>query len=162
MVDPLSAVAGAVTTYILPEALKKVGGKIGEAALEKSEAALIAARKTVLAKLQAAGTAGLLTRAEAQPTQANVQVLQAEIVSQMEADQRFAAQLQELVNQIQSQSPTLQVILDELRVEGKLEMGNVQQVNEGQGSTQQVIGRNWQVEGDAKIGDISQENRGGK
>lgn len=162
MVDPLSVVAGAVTTFILPKALEKVGEKIGEAALEKSGAAIKATRETVQAKLQAAGTAGLLARAEEKPTESNIQVLQAELASQMEEDQAFAARLQELVNQIQAQSPSLQVILDGLRTTGRVELGNVKQVSEGQGSAKQLMGRNWDIGGDVKIGDISQESRGGK
>lgn len=158
MVDPLSIVAGVVTVYILPEALKKIGGKIGEAALEKSGAAIKTTRETVLAKLQIAGTAGLLTRADTQPNEANMQMLQAELVSQMNTDQRFAAQLQKFINHIQSESPVLQVILDELKITGKLEIGNIQQISRNQSSAKQVMGRNWQVGGDVKIGDISQEN----
>lgn len=162
MVEPLSVVAGAVTTLILPKVLEKVGEKIGEAAWEKSGQAIQTARETVQSKLQAAGTSGLLARAEVNPSEANMQVLQAELVSQMEEDQHFAAQLQELVNQIQSQSPSVQVILDGLRITGKLEVGNIKQVSEGQSSAKQLIGRNWQVGGDAKVGDLTQENRGGK
>jgi len=33
MVEPLSLLAGAITTYIIPKALEKAGEKIGEAAL---------------------------------------------------------------------------------------------------------------------------------
>ncbi len=40
MVEPLSLLAGAITTYIVPKALEKVGEKIGEAALAKSGAAI--------------------------------------------------------------------------------------------------------------------------
>jgi len=162
MVEPLSVVAGAVTTLILPKVLEKVGEKIGETAWEKSGQVIQTAHETVQSKLQAAGTGGLLARAETNPTEANMQVLQAELVSQMEADQDFAAQLQELVNQIQSQSPAVQVILDRLGVRGKLEIGKITQVKEGKSSDKQLIGRNWQVGGDAKVGDITQENRGGK
>ncbi len=161
MVDPLSVIAGVVTKLILPKALEKVGEKLGEAALEKSGEAIQAARQTVQSKLQTTGTAGLLARAEANPTEANTQVLQAELVSQMAEDQKFAAQLQELVNQIQSQSPAVQVILDGLRVTGKLDVGNVKQVSEGH-FAKQLFGRNWQIGGDAKVGDITQENRGDK
>ena len=63
---------------------------------------------------------------------------------------------------MQSQSPTVQVILEELRVRGKVEIGNIKQVSEGQSNAQQTFGKNWLVGGDAKIGDITQENRGGK
>ena len=162
MVEPLSVVAGAVNTLIVPKVLEKIGEKIGEAVWEKSGQAIQTARETVQSKLQAAGTGGLLTRVETNPTEANMQVLQAELVSQMETDQEFAAQLQELVNQIQSQSPAVQVILDRLGVRGKLEVGKITQIKEGKSSDKQLIGRNWQVGGDAKVGDITQENRGGK
>jgi hypothetical protein len=155
-------VAGVVTTIILPKALEKVGEKFGETAWDKSGEVIQAVRQAVQGKLQSAGTVGLLARAEANPSEANTQVLQAEIVSQMESDQDFAVQLQAFVNQIQSQSPAVQVILDDLRVRGKLDIGNIKQVNEGQNFAQQSIGKNWLVGGDAKVGDITQENRGGK
>lgn len=162
MVDPISVVAGAVTTLILPKAVEKFGEKIGEAIWEKSGQVIQNAHQTVQTKLQVAGTAGLLTRAEANPTEANIQVLQAELISQMEQDQEFAARLQELVHQIQSQSPAVQVILDKLRIRGKLDVGNIKQIKEGQTSAKLLLGRDWQVGSDAKVGDITQENRGDK
>ncbi len=55
MIDPLSALATAVTTLILPKALEKVGEKLGEVALAKSEEAINATRQRVQEKLQAAG-----------------------------------------------------------------------------------------------------------
>lgn len=162
MVDPLSVVVGTVITVILPKVLDKVGDNIGEAVWEKSGEVIQATREFVQTKLQATGTAGLLARAEANPTEANVQVLEAELVSQMEEDREFAARLTELVNQIQSQSPAVQVILDQLRIRGKLDIGNITQIKEGQTSAKQLLGRDWQVGSDAKVGDITQENRGDK
>jgi hypothetical protein len=116
MFEPVSVVAGIVTTVILPKVLDTVSANIGEAVWEKSGEVIQTTREFVQTKLQATGTAGLLARAEGNPTQANVQVLEAELVSQMEEDREFAARLQELVNQIQSQSPAVQVILDKLRI----------------------------------------------
>lgn len=162
MFEPVSVVAGIVTTVILPKVLDTVGANIGEAVWEKSGEVIQTTREFVQTKLQATGTAGLLTRAEANPTEANVGVLEAELVSQMEEDREFAARLQELVNQIQSQSPAVQVILDKLRITGKLDLGNITQIKEGQTSAKQLLGRDWQVGSDAKVGDITQENRGDK
>ena len=162
MVDPLSMVAGVVTKIILSKALEKVGEKVGETGWDKTGEAIQAVCQAVQGKLQSAGTGGLLTRAEANSNEANTQVLQAEIITQMQEDQDFATKLQELVQQMQSQSPTVQVILEELRVRGKVEIGNIKQVSEGQSNAQQTFGKNWLVGGDAKIGDITQENRGGK
>lgn len=164
MFDPLSVsvVAGIVTTVILPQVLDTVGKNIGEAVWEKSGEVIQTTREFVQTKLQSTGTGGLLARAEANPTEANVQVLEAELVSQMEEDREFAARLQELVNQIQYQSPAVQVILDKLRIRGKLDIGNITQIKEGQTSAKQLLGRDWQVGSDAKVGDITQENRGDK
>jgi len=160
MIDPVSVVAGVVTTVLLPKALEKIGEKIGETAWDKSAEAIESVRETVQAKLQTTGTAGLLTRAEANPTEANTQILQAEIVTQMQEDQDFATKLQELVKQMQSQSATVQVILEELRVRGKVEIGNIKQISEGRSNAQQTFGKNWQVGGDVTVRDITQENRG--
>jgi hypothetical protein len=162
MIDPLSMVAGVVTTIILPKALEKLGEKVGETAWDKSGEAIQSVRETVQAKLQAAGTAGLLTRAEANPTEANTQVLQAEIVTHLKEDQDFATKLQECVKQMQSRSSTIQFILEELRVRGKLEIGNIKVVIEGQNNAHLIVAKNWHVGGDAKVGDISVENRSSK
>jgi hypothetical protein len=162
MIDQLSVVAGIVATVILPPILAPMGAKIGDAVWEKSGELIQTTREFVQTKLQTTGTGGLLARAEANPTEANVQVLEAELVSQMEEDREFAARLTELVNQIQSQSPAVQVILDKLRIRGKLDIGNITQIKEGQTSAKQLLGRDWQVGSDAKVGDITQENRGDK
>ncbi len=164
MFEPLSVsvVAGIVATVILPKVLDTVGDKIGEAVWEKSGELIQTTREIVQTKLQTTGTGGLLARAKANPTEANVQVLEAELVSQMEEDREFAARLTELVNQIQSQSPAVQVILDKLRIRGKLEIGKITQIKDGQTSAKQLVGRDWQVGSDAKVGDITQENRGDK
>ncbi len=157
--EPFSVMAGVVTTIALPKVLEKasekIGEKIGEAAVEKSSETVQLLRKTVQNRLQAAGTAGLLRRAEDKPTEQNIQVLEGELVSQMEEDKEFAAQLEELIQQIQSQSPTLQVVLDTVRIKGSARIGNIEQVSEG-GETEQVIGRNLGVEGDFEMGNVTQ------
>jgi hypothetical protein len=156
MVDPLSLLAGAVTTYIVPKALEKVGEKVGEAALAKSGAAIQATRKAVQEKLQATHTDGVLAIAETTPTEANLKLLETILLGQIQQDQQFAAQLQGLIDQIQAQSPALQAVLDMVRVKGNVEVGNIDQSSEV-GSTEQVVGRNLGVGGDLKIGDISQK-----
>lgn len=156
----LSMLAGAVTTLLLPKVLEKageaIGEKLGEAAIEKSGETVQLVRKTVEGKLQAAGTAGLLKRAEEKPTTQNIQVLEGELVNQMEEDRAFSEQLQALIQQFQAESPSLQVILDTVRVKGRVEIGNIEQVSETSG-TEQIVGRNLGVGGDLKIGDINQK-----
>ena len=156
MVEPLSLLAGAITTYIVPKALEKVGEKFGEATLAKSGAAIQATRKAVQEKLSATQTAGVLMIAEAQPTETNLKLLETVLLTQMQQDQQFAEQLQALNQQIQAQTPGLQALLDTVRVRGNVEVGNVEQVSET-GVTEQIVGRNLGVGSDLKIGDITQK-----
>ena len=156
MLEPLSLLAGAITTYIVPKALEKVGEKVGEAALAKSGAAIQAARKTVQDKMNATQTAGVLAIAEAEPTDTNLKLLETVLLNQMRQDQQFAEQLQALNQQIQAQTPGFQAVLDTVRVRGNVEVGNVEQVSET-GVTEQIVGRNLGVGGDLKIGDITQK-----
>lgn len=156
MVDPLSLLAGAVTTYIVPKALEKVGEQIGQAALTQGGAAIQATRKAVREKLQSTHTDGVLTIAEANPNPTNLKTLETILLGQMQQDQQFASQLEALVQQIQAQSPRLQVVLDTVRAMGNVEIGNIEQISEG-GSAEQVVGRNLGVKGDLKIGDTTQK-----
>lgn len=159
--EPLSVLAGAVTTYILPKALEKVGEKVGETALAKSKQAIQATRKVVQEKLKATSTDAVLALADADPTETNLEVLKIVLLSQMRTDRAFTARLQKLIDQIQAQSPTLQVVLDEVRIKGNVELGNIKQTSEGR-SAQQIVGRNLGFGGDFKAGDITQEIRDGK
>ena len=159
--EPLSVLAGAVTTYILPKALEKVGEKVGETPLAKSKQAIQATRKVVQEKLKATSTDAVLALADADPTETNLEVLKIVLLSQMRTDRAFTARLQKLIDQIQAQSPTLQVVLDEVRIKGNVELGNIKQTSEGR-SAQQIVGRNLGVGGDFKAGDITQEIRDGK
>ena len=156
MIEPLSLLAGAVTTYIVPKALEKVGEKVGEAALAESGAAIQATRKAVQDKMNSTQTAGVLTIAEAEPTETNLKLLETVLLTQMQQDQQFAAQLQALNQQIQAQTPGLQAVLDTVRVRGNVEVGNLEQVSET-GMTEQIVGRNLGVGGDLKIGNITQK-----
>lgn len=158
MVEPLSLLAGAVTTYIVPKALEKIGEQVGETTLKKSGKLIQAARKAVQEKLKSTNTEGVLTLAQTEPTESNLQILEAILLNQMKTDKIFTKQLQELVAQLHVQSPSLQVVLDTVRIKGNATLGNIKQVSEGD-FTEQVIGRNLGVGGDLVVGEISQENR---
>jgi hypothetical protein len=49
--EPLSMIAGAVTTYILPKALEKIGEKLGEASFERSESSVRSVQSLVSQKM---------------------------------------------------------------------------------------------------------------
>ena len=157
MVDPISVIAGAITSLILPKAVEKIGEKLGEVTLEKGGAAIQAARQAVQAKLEDANSANLLKRAEEKPTDHNIKVLEAELIGQMEDDQNFAKQLQDFLHQIQARSSSFQMFLDGLRAKN-FELEKLKQISEGKGTSEQIVGRNWDVE-TVKICDVTMESR---
>lgn len=157
MIDPISVIAGAITSLILPKAAEKIGEKLGEITLEKGEAAIQAARQAVQTKLEGANSANLLKRAEEKPTDNNIKVLEAELIGQMEDDQNFAKQLEDFVHQIQARSSSFQMFLDGLRAKN-FELEKLKQISEGKGTSEQIVGRNWDVE-TVKIGDVTMVSR---
>lgn len=155
MIAPLTALAQAVITFIIPKAFEKVGEMIGESAFLKSRETIQATREVVQDKLKSTNTDGILTMAEANPSEGNIQILETVLVNQMKSDEAFVFQLEALVQEIKNQSPSVQVVLDAARIHGNVEVGNVNQSG-SQGSGEQVFGRNLEVRGDFKAGDISQ------
>lgn len=157
--EPISVVlAGVVTTIVLPKILEKANEKIVDAALEKSSELFQLVYKTVRDKFQSSGKIGLLERVEGKPTEQNIQVFEGELVNQMEEDKEFVAQLEKLIQQIQAQSPSLQVVLDKVRVKGSAKIGNIGQASEGK-SAEQVVGRDLDIGGDLEIGDVIQKQK---
>ena len=155
----LTAIATAVTTVILPKAIEAVGKKLGDTAFDKGGEIIKATHQTVKGKLQEAGTVKLLDRAENQPTEANRQVLEAELVSQMGEDEAFAQRLEELVKQLKTELPEFQSVLEDALIKGDLEMGKTTIKNEGKPQGKQTFGKGLKVGGNAKIGDMTIENK---
>lgn len=154
--EPLLIIASAISQYIVPKALEKIGEKLGESALDKGRESIQSVRKIVSEKMKATNTEIILTQAQAQPTEANIRVLETVLVGEMAKDQEFAQQLQAMLDEIEARSPQLQSVLENIRIKGNAEVGNIRQTSRG--STQQTVGKNLGVGGDLKIGDITQES----
>lgn len=152
--EPFSLLAGAITQYVVPKVLNKIGDQVGEVALAKSKASIEAVHKAVQKKMKATNTNGVLAQAQVEPTEANIQVLETVLAGQIKADPMFAQQLQALLDEIEARSPKLQSVLENVRVKGSAEVGDVKQSSS---SATQIVGRNLGVGGDLKIGNISQE-----
>jgi translation elongation factor EF-1beta len=161
MIDIRTEIAVAFTTLIVPEAIKKIGENIGDIGFKSGGKLIKMTYEMVRSKPKSTYTEGLLIRVEEKPTASNIQLLQAELVSQMKNDQGFADRLEELIKQIQAEVPSLQVILDEIQITGNIELGNVEQISEVKG-TNQILGRNLDVGGDLKFGDVTQDSRSNK
>ena len=98
----------------------------------------------------------MLTIAESEPTELNLKMLETILLGQMNQDPNFATQLRALIQQIQAQSPALQVVLDTVRIKGNAEIGDIEQVSE-MGTAEQIVGRNLGVGGDFKLGNVIQK-----
>ena len=90
------ALATAVTTVIFAEALKEGGKNIGKSASEQVARVLTVIRE----KFKIAGTEGLLTRTQNKPTESNKTIFQAELETQINEDESFSRQIQELMKQL--------------------------------------------------------------
>lgn len=152
--EPLSLLATALSQYLIPKALEKIGEEVGATAIARSEKSIQSLQQKVRSKLKAARTEGILTQAQNNPTEVNVQVLETVLLSQLQSDTEFAEQIQYLVEEINRHSPKLQSVLNNVRIQGSAKMGNIAQKSTG--NTQQVIGQNLGVGGNIILGDIDQ------
>lgn len=96
--EPITLTAAAIATVFFSEAVKEGGKSLGTG-VSKAVSQLIA---VVHNKFKAAGTAGLLARAEKQPTEGNVNLVKAELAAQLEEDAGFAEQLKNLLAQLEA------------------------------------------------------------
>lgn len=154
--EPLLTIAGAITTYVLPKALEKIGEQLGEASLEKSKETIQSIQASVRCKLKETNTNGVLDLAVANTTDANIEILKAVLMSQMQEDTLFAERMKSFLDRLQEQSPKLQSVLDTVRIKGNAKMGSISQISSGE-NVQQTIGRNLGVGGDFEAGNIVQK-----
>lgn len=151
--EPITLTAAAIATLFFSEAAKEGGKSLG-AGISKLVSQLMT---TVRNKFKAAGTEGLLARAEKQPTEANMTLVQGELVAQMEEDGEFATQLQELLSQLEAEGVVRQVMVSGIEVAGDLEAENMSQKASRGGSVEQEMLTNVKVQ-NIRLGNLSQEN----
>lgn len=151
--EPITAVAATIATLLFSEAAKEGGKSLGAGA-SKLVSQLMT---TVHNKFKAAGTAGLLARTEKQPTEANMTLVQGELVAQMEEDGDFATQLQELLAQLEAAGVVRQVMASGIEVAGDLEAENMSQKASRGGSVEQEILTNVKAQ-NIRLGNLSQES----
>jgi len=112
-----------VATLLFSEAVKEGGKALGKGVLDLTQKLF----STVRSKFKEAGTEGLLTRAEKEPTPKNIDKVQDEVATQIKEDDRYAAQLQNLVAQLEAAGVILQVMASDLKVAEKLEAQSMSQ-----------------------------------
>jgi hypothetical protein len=150
-VEPVT-LAVTVATLFFSEALKEGGNTLGKNASELVGRFI----QTVRGKFKEAGTEGLLNRAENNPTQRHLDTVQDELATQMEEDEGYAAQLQQLVDQLNTAGIVRQVMASGLEVEDTLQAQNMTQTAAGGTDVEQEM----LVDVKAKtihLGDMKQE-----
>jgi hypothetical protein len=150
--EPVTTLAVTVATLFFSEALKEGGKTLGKGVSDLAVKLI----HTVRGKFSASGTEGLLNRAEHNPTQKHIDTVQDELATQMEEDAGYAAELQNLVNQLDAAGVVRQVMASGLKVEETLETGSmIQRASDGVDVEQQML---TEVQAkNIKIGDMIQE-----
>ena len=145
--------ATAIVTLLFSEAIKEGGKALGKGVVGGITHVFTLVRE----KLQAAGTEGLLTRAEKQPTDEKTLVkLADELQTQIDEDNEFSDKLQQLIKEIVASEPSLQTILKNIKVHGSLKAGDISQDSSRSG-TQEIL-TDVEVGGDIDLGNLTQKN----
>lgn len=151
--EPIVVVAATISTLFFSEAAKEGGKSLG-ADTSKLISHLITAVRN---KFKAAGTEGLLARTEKQPTEANMTLVQGELVAQMEEDRAFATQLQKLLAQMETAGIVQQVMASGIEVASDLEAEDMSQKASRGGSVEQEMLTNVKAQ-NIRLGNLSQES----
>ncbi|MEH2334246.1 hypothetical protein [Nostoc sp.] len=143
--------AAGIATLIFSEALKEGGKTLGKGVSEKVAQLLNAIRE----KFQAAGTEGLLTRAQENPIEKNTSKFQDELETQMEEDKAFANRLQELMTQLKLNETINQIVIKGVQVKGKAKLGNIDLAATRDGSVNQEAVVDSQFGDDLDLGNVN-------
>lgn len=161
----LTAIATSITTLICSEAAKEIGKEalkdgakaIGKSAYDKFKQLLT----TIRTKFQAEGVEGILTKAEANPTEEKSQTkLRNELEDQMSTDLDFATQLETLIATLKTEPEIEQILLQGVKVKGNAKVGDIEQSSDRtSGNVTQKALVDVEVGGDLTIGNAKQTAR---
>lgn len=151
--ETITAVATTITTLIFSEAFKEGGKALGKSVSDKVAQLVTIIRQ----RFKESGTEGLLTRAEKQPTESNIAIVEAELITQMSDDEVFGRHLEELLKQLEQTGVTRQVMVSGINAETLEVKGDMTQKASKGGS--QVMGADLEISGDVKFsGNLTQES----
>jgi hypothetical protein len=151
--EPITTIATTIMTLIFGEALKEGGKTLGKSASDKI-AQLVT---TIRQRFKESGTESLLIRAEKQPTESNVAVVEAELITQMNGDEVFVSHLEEMLKQLEQLGVDHQVMISGIRAKTLEVKGDMSQKTSRGGD--QVIGTDLDIAGDVKFdGKLTQES----
>jgi hypothetical protein len=151
MIEPLTAAA--IASIFFSEALKEGGKALGKGASDTFAQLVNAIRS----KFQAHSLEGIMIQAQNQPTETNRATFESVLQSQIDGDSAFANQLQQLVEQLQSQDEQIrQVILSEIELSGDLKAQDITQQTTRDGSVEQEMLKGVKAN-NIDVGNLNQE-----
>jgi hypothetical protein len=149
--EPTTAIASVIATYILPEAFKEGGKALGKGVSQAVSQLITVIRE----KFQAAGREGTLADFEEEPTEENQSEFETVLKKLMSKDDAFAKNLVELVKQSELSGLVRQEMLTDVETES-LEVGNMNQRTKQGDSIEQTMAKNLKAKS-IKIGDMTQQ-----
>jgi hypothetical protein len=153
--ETITAIASTIATLIFGEALKEGGKTLGKSTSDKVTQLVT----TIHQRFKESGTEGLLTRTEKQPTESNIAIVEAELITQMNDNEIFAMQLKELVKQLEQVGITHQVMASGIKADTLEVKGDMTQKASKGGSIEQVMFADLEIDGDVKLdGNLTQES----
>ncbi|MDJ0620650.1 MAG: hypothetical protein QNJ63_28605 [Calothrix sp. MO_192.B10] len=151
--EAITAIATTITTLIFGEALKEGGKALGKSASDKIAQLVTNIRQ----RFKESGTEGLLTRAEKQPTESNIAIVEAELITQMNENEAFVSHLKELLQQLEKLGVNRQEMVSGVRANSLEVKGDMTQETSKGGS--QVMATDLDIAGDVKIdGNLTQKS----
>lgn len=151
--EPITLTAATIATLFFSEVAKEGGKSLGTG-VSKTVSQLVTAVRN---KFKAAGTEGLLARAEKQPTEPNVNLVKAELVAQMEEDEEFATELKTLLAQLEAAGVVRQGMVEEIEIAGDLEAETMTQETSWGNSVEQEMVKKVKAQ-NIKLGNLRQKS----
>ncbi len=99
-----------------------------------------------------------LTKAQEDPSDKNKSRFEQELTYQMEDDEAFAKKLKTLMDELKSDKQVKDIIIEDSKIQGGAEIGDVEQTTTRGGSVTQKVVTGVEVGKDLKIGNVKQRS----
>ena len=134
--EPITLAAAAIATLFFSEAAKEGGKSLGAGAAKMVGEVV----KLVRNKFKGGGIEGLLTQAEKQPTEENINLVETVLLSQLQGDKGFADELKALLEKLEGAGVVRQVMASRLELSGDLEAKDmIQDASRGDSVEQKML-----------------------
>ena len=152
--EPITTIATKIIVLIFSEAFNEGGRILGKSTFEKIGKLVTSIRQ----KFEKSGTLGLLDRAQKQPTEAHISMVESELLTQMQSDNDFAENLAEILEKIEQADTARRIMFSGIKAKQLEVKGDLTQKAGNSGSVDMIMGSNLEIDGDVKFeGNLTQE-----